>query len=53
MVTARTLPRDLLLQADRIEPSAYRLAPTADRGTAAPPPDKSVTIGVRGWSPHE
>ncbi|MEV0522420.1 glycoside hydrolase family 2 protein [Streptomyces sp. NPDC050439] len=46
VVTARTLLRDLLLQADRIAPTA-----TAERGLVTLLPGESVTIGVRGWSP--
>ena len=43
-VTARTLVRDLLLQADRLAPAA-----TADRGLVTLLPGEEVTIGVRGW----
>ncbi|MYS21234.1 beta-mannosidase, partial [Streptomyces sp. DvalAA-14] len=43
-VTARTLLRDLLLQADRLDPAA-----TADRGLTTLLPGESVTITVRGW----
>ncbi|WP_329128789.1 glycoside hydrolase family 2 protein [Streptomyces sp. NBC_01476] len=43
-VTARTLLRDLLLQADRLAPAA-----TADRGLTTLLPGESVTITVRGW----
>jgi beta-mannosidase len=43
-VTARTLLRDLLLQADRLDPGA-----TADRGLTTLLPGESVTIAVRGW----
>ncbi|MFC7988303.1 glycoside hydrolase family 2 protein [Streptomyces pilosus] len=43
-VTARTLVRDLLLQADRLDPEA-----TADRGLVTLLPGEEVTIGVRGW----
>ncbi|WUH95390.1 glycoside hydrolase family 2 protein [Streptomyces sp. NBC_00433] len=43
-VTARTLLRDLLLQADRLGPAA-----TADRGLTTLLPGESVTITVRGW----
>lgn len=43
-VTARTLLRDLLLQADRLAPTA-----TADRGLTTLLPGESVTITVRGW----
>ncbi|MGW5731807.1 MULTISPECIES: glycoside hydrolase family 2 protein [Streptomyces] len=46
VVTARTLLRDLLLQADRLAPTA-----TADQGLVTLLPGESVTIGVRGWSP--
>lgn len=45
VVTARTLLRDLLLQADRLAPTAM-----ADRGLVTLLPGESVTIGVRGWS---
>ncbi|BBA95318.1 putative beta-mannosidase [Actinacidiphila reveromycinica] len=44
-VTARTLLRDLLLQADRLAPDA-----TADRGLTTLLPGESATITVRGWS---
>ncbi|MDQ1035583.1 beta-mannosidase [Streptomyces sp. V3I8] len=44
VVTAHTLVRDLLLQADRLAPSA-----TADRGLVTLLPGERVTIGVRGW----
>ncbi|MFG1808000.1 glycoside hydrolase family 2 protein [Streptomyces sp. NPDC049040] len=44
-VTARTLLRDLLLQADRLGPGA-----TADRGLTTLLPGESVTITVRGWA---
>lgn len=44
VVTARTLLRDLLLQADRLAPTAL-----ADRGLVTLLPGESVTIGVRGW----
>lgn len=44
VVTARTLLRDLLLQADRLAPTA-----AADRGTVTLLPGESVTIRVRGW----
>jgi beta-mannosidase len=44
-VTARTLVRDLLVQADRIDPDA-----TADRGFITLLPGESVTVRVR--SPH-
>lgn len=43
-VTARTLVRDLLLQADRLDPDAV-----ADRGLVTLLPGEEVTIGVRGW----
>jgi beta-mannosidase len=43
-VTARTLVRDLLLQADRLDPAAR-----ADRGLMTLLPGERVTIGVRGW----
>ncbi|MFF7852804.1 glycoside hydrolase family 2 protein [Streptomyces sp. NPDC007904] len=43
-VTARTLVRDLLLQADRLDPDAR-----ADRGLVTLLPGERVTIGVRGW----
>ncbi|MFF1272097.1 glycoside hydrolase family 2 protein [Streptomyces marokkonensis] len=43
-VTARTLVRDLLLQADRLDPDAR-----ADRGLVTLLPGEEVTIGVRGW----
>ncbi|MFD7813444.1 glycoside hydrolase family 2 protein [Streptomyces sp. NPDC059785] len=43
-VTARTLVRDLLLQADRLAPDA-----TADTGRVTLLPGEQVTIGVRGW----
>ncbi|WP_406161171.1 glycosyl hydrolase 2 galactose-binding domain-containing protein [Streptomyces canus] len=43
-VTARTLVRDLLLQADRLEPTAR-----ADRGLVTLLPGERVTIGVSGW----
>ncbi|MBT2421166.1 glycoside hydrolase family 2 protein [Streptomyces sp. ISL-22] len=43
-VTARTLVRDLLLQADRLHPDAR-----ADRGLVTLLPGEEVTIGVRGW----
>ncbi|NDZ81864.1 glycoside hydrolase family 2 protein [Streptomyces sp. SID10853] len=44
VVTARTLLRDLLLQADRLAPAAV-----ADRGLLTLLPGESATIGVRGW----
>ncbi|QOV34899.1 glycoside hydrolase family 2 protein [Streptomyces ferrugineus] len=43
-VTARTLVRDLLLQADRLHPDAR-----ADRGLVTLLPGEEVTIGVSGW----
>ncbi|MEU6253518.1 glycoside hydrolase family 2 protein [Streptomyces sp. NPDC047043] len=43
-VTAHTLVRDLLLQADRLHPDAR-----ADRGLVTLLPGERVTIGVRGW----
>ncbi|MGW2045648.1 glycoside hydrolase family 2 protein [Streptomyces sp. NPDC001858] len=43
-VTARTLVRDLLLQADRLDPGAR-----ADRGLVTLLPGERVTIGVEGW----
>jgi beta-mannosidase len=43
-VTARTLVRDLLLQADRLHPDAR-----ADRGLVTLLPGERVEIGVRGW----
>ncbi|MDR6979919.1 beta-mannosidase [Streptomyces sp. 3330] len=43
-VTARTLVRDLLLQADRLGPQAR-----ADRGLVTLLPGERVTIGVEGW----
>ncbi|MFF4269764.1 glycoside hydrolase family 2 protein [Streptomyces sp. NPDC001536] len=43
-VTARTLVRDLLLQADRLDPEAR-----ADRGLVTLLPGEQVTIGVSGW----
>jgi beta-mannosidase len=43
-VTARTLVRDLLLQADRLDPAAR-----ADRGLVTLLPGERVTIGVSGW----
>ncbi|MEU6665355.1 glycoside hydrolase family 2 protein [Streptomyces sp. NPDC046727] len=43
-VTARTLVRDLLLQADRLDPAAR-----ADRGLVTLLPGERVTIGVHGW----
>ncbi|WP_328318867.1 glycoside hydrolase family 2 protein [Streptomyces sp. NBC_00388] len=44
LVTARTLLRDLLLQADRLAPSA-----AADQGLLTLLPGERATIGVRGW----
>ncbi|WP_149829590.1 glycoside hydrolase family 2 protein [Streptomyces tailanensis] len=44
IVTARTLVRDLLLQADRLAPAAR-----ADTGLVTLLPGERVTIGVRGW----
>ncbi|MDO0910905.1 glycoside hydrolase family 2 protein [Streptomyces sp. DT2A-34] len=44
VVTARTLVRDLLLQADRLHPGAR-----ADRGLVTLLPGEEVTIGVHGW----
>jgi beta-mannosidase len=44
VVTARTLLRDLLLQADRLSPAA-----TADQGLLTLLPGESVTIRVKGW----
>ncbi|MFI6035425.1 glycoside hydrolase family 2 protein [Streptomyces sp. NPDC051315] len=43
-VSARTLVRDLLLQADRLDPGAR-----ADRGLVTLLPGERVTIGVEGW----
>ncbi|MEU9289209.1 glycoside hydrolase family 2 protein [Streptomyces sp. NPDC048275] len=43
-VTAHTLVRDLLLQADRLDPAAE-----ADTGLVTLLPGERVTIGVRGW----
>ncbi|MFE0450600.1 glycoside hydrolase family 2 protein [Streptomyces sp. NPDC058914] len=43
-VGARTLVRDLLLQADRLDPGAR-----ADRGLVTLLPGERVTIGVEGW----
>ncbi|TLS42971.1 glycoside hydrolase family 2 protein [Streptomyces montanus] len=43
-VTARTLVRDLLLQADRLAPTA-----TTDRGLVTLLPGEQVTMAVRGW----
>ncbi|MET8078034.1 glycoside hydrolase family 2 protein [Streptomyces sp. NPDC005303] len=44
IVTARTLVRDLLLQADRLDPEAR-----ADRGLVTLLPGEEVTIHVSGW----
>lgn len=46
LVTARTLVRDLLLQADRLSPTA-----SADRGLVTLLPGETVRIGVNGWPP--
>lgn len=43
-VTAHTLVRDLLLQADRLAPTA-----SADRGLVTLLPGEQVTLAVRGW----
>jgi len=43
-VTAHTLVRDLLFQADRLDPEAR-----ADRGLVTLLPGEQVTIGVSGW----
>ncbi|GEC03734.1 beta-mannosidase [Streptomyces spinoverrucosus] len=43
-VTAHTLVRDLLLQADRLDPDAR-----ADRGLVTLLPGERVTFGVSGW----
>lgn len=43
-VTAHTLVRDLLLQADRLGPGVR-----ADRGLVTLLPGERVTIGVEGW----
>jgi beta-mannosidase len=43
-VTAGTVVRDLLLQADRLDPAAR-----ADHGLVTLLPGERVTIGVRGW----
>ncbi|MPY56888.1 glycoside hydrolase family 2 protein [Streptomyces spongiae] len=43
-VTARTLVRDLILQADRLTPAAR-----ADTGLVTLLPGERITIGVRGW----
>ncbi|MFF8412963.1 glycoside hydrolase family 2 protein [Streptomyces omiyaensis] len=44
-VTARTLVRDLLLQADRLDPAA-----SADRGLVTLLPGEEVRIAVSGWA---
>ncbi|MFF5920781.1 glycoside hydrolase family 2 protein [Streptomyces flavochromogenes] len=44
-VTARTLVRDLLLQADRLTPAA-----SADHGLVTLLPGEEVRIAVRGWA---
>ncbi|MFD9538611.1 glycoside hydrolase family 2 protein [Streptomyces sp. NPDC060022] len=44
VVTARTLLRDLLLQADRLAPTAV-----ADQGLLTLLPGESATVTVRGW----
>ncbi|MGW0117950.1 glycoside hydrolase family 2 protein [Streptomyces sp. NPDC003327] len=44
-VTARTVVRDLLLQADRLAPRA-----SADRGLVTLLPGEEVRISVRGWA---
>ncbi|WNI32688.1 glycosyl hydrolase 2 galactose-binding domain-containing protein [Streptomyces sp. ITFR-6] len=44
-VTAHTLVRDLLLQADRLSPDAH-----ADRGLMTLLPGESVEVTVHGWS---
>ncbi|MFF0739821.1 glycoside hydrolase family 2 protein [Streptomyces sp. NPDC004111] len=46
VVTARTLLRDLLLQADRLAPTAV-----ADRGLCTLLPGERTVITVRGWEP--
>ncbi|MFE9439792.1 glycoside hydrolase family 2 protein [Streptomyces sp. NPDC006602] len=43
-VTAHTLVRDLLLQADRLDPDAR-----TNRGLVTLLPGEQITIGVRGW----
>jgi beta-mannosidase len=43
-VTAHTLVRDLLLQADRLAPTA-----STDRGLVTLLPGERVTMAVRGW----
>ncbi|GGK98411.1 glycoside hydrolase family 2 protein [Streptomyces flaveus] len=43
-VTAHTLVRDLLLQADRLAPTA-----STDRGLVTLLPGEQVTLAVRGW----
>ena len=45
VVTARTLLRDLLLQADRLDPAA-----SADHGLVTLLPGEEVRITVRGWT---
>ncbi|MEV6110686.1 glycoside hydrolase family 2 protein [Streptomyces sp. NPDC051940] len=45
VVAARTLVRDLVLQADRLAPTAV-----ADRGRVTLLPGERVRIGVRGWA---
>ncbi|MFJ2938242.1 glycoside hydrolase family 2 protein [Streptomyces sp. NPDC087219] len=45
VVAARTLIRDLLLQADRLAPAA-----SADRGLVTLLPGEEVRIAVRGWA---
>ncbi|GHG36616.1 glycoside hydrolase family 2 protein [Streptomyces zaomyceticus] len=45
VVTARTMVRDLLLQADRLAPAA-----AADRGLTTLLPGEEVRIAVTGWS---
>ncbi|WP_328584120.1 glycoside hydrolase family 2 protein [Streptomyces sp. NBC_00370] len=44
VITAHTLLRDLLLQADRLAPAAV-----ADQGLLTLLPGESVTVRVRGW----
>ncbi|NGN63320.1 glycoside hydrolase family 2 protein [Streptomyces sp. A7024] len=44
VITARTLVRDLVLQADRLAPAAV-----ADTGRVTLLPGERVRIGVRGW----
>jgi beta-mannosidase len=43
-VTAHTLVRDLLLQADRLAPGA-----SSDTGLVTLLPGEQVILGVRGW----